>query len=431
MHRSVVVALCAVLVSLACERVLAQPDDGGPPPADVVIEAARTERLINARGVTGEIRSLLRSQLAAQVAGLVVEMDVEEGDRVEAGDVVARLDDERARASLDRASSEVAAAEAEIEQRTAELDEARRDLSRQRELEARGSVNRAELDAAETLVSSRAALLARARADLGMARADLVLARRTLADMRIEAPFGGRVVRTSTDIGEWVGVGVTVCTIVSLEALEARIDVPEGIVWALERSGEPVELALPAVRGPMHGSVLSVVPEADSLSRLFPVRLEVEDPEGVLRPGMSLTAMVPTGDRRALLTVSKDAVLRNDAGAFVYINRGGVAQVAPIERRFSVGDRVVIRSAAVREGTEVVVVGNERLFPGQPLRAVEEAPGDVVNESSGASASGGGGSGEETGDGGGASDGTIPGAGGSFDGSSGGGSSGGDGGREG
>ena len=118
--------------------------------------------------------------------------------------------------------------------------------------------------------------------------------------------------------------------------------------------------------------------------------------------------------------MSKDAVLRNDAGAFVYINRGGVAQVAPIERRFSVGDRVVIRSAAVREGTEVVVVGNERLFPGQPLRVVEEAPGDVVNGSSGASASGGGGSGEETGDGGGASDGTIPGAGGAMGGASGG-----------
>jgi len=403
MQRMLAVALGAVIVSLTAPGARAQ---NGPPPAKVVLEEARTERLVNARGVTGEIRSRLRSELAAQVAGLVLELRVEEGDGVEQGDTVARLDDERAQAQLERAQSEVAAAEAEIDQYNAELDEARRDLERLRQLEERGSVNPAQMDAAATLVSSRRALLAGARADLRTARADVSLARRVLEDMTITAPFAGRVVRKSTEVGQWVGAGEAVCTIVSLDALEARIDVPEGILGALQSSSEPVELLLPAVAGPMRGSVLSVVPEADSLSRLFPVRLTVEDPEGVLRPGMSLTAMVPTGERRELLTVSKDAVLRNDAGEFVYINRNGAAQVAPIQRRFAVGDRVVIRSPVISAGTQVVVDGNERLFPGQPLTIIDEAPGDVVNGSSGD-----GGNTSDDQQRGGASDGTIPGAG--------------------
>jgi len=371
MQRTRIAALGVIIVSFWAGPARAQ---NGPPPARVVLETVTRERVADARGVTGEIRSRLRSALAAQVAGLVVEMDLEDGDRVEQGDIVARLDDERARAALARAESELASARAVVAQRSAELDEARRDLSRLRQLEERGGVNPAQLDAATTLVSSRRALLAASNADLLTAEADLSLARRELEDMTIEAPFSGRVVASHAEVGEWVGAGDPVCTIVSLDALEARIDVPEGILGALESSGQRVELSLPAVRTPLHATVISIVPEADSLSRLFPVRLRVEDPERVLRPGMSLTAMVPTGTREALLTVSKDAILRNDAGSYVYMDAGGVARVAPIERRFAIGERVVIRSPVVREGTRVVVEGNERLFPGQPLMVIERAP---------------------------------------------------------
>ena len=340
---------------------------GGPPPAQVFVETAGLEVLVNARGVTGEVRSRRRAELAAQVGGLVLELGVEEGDSVTKGSVVAKLDDERAVAALDRARAELSTREAEVAQRRAELDEAERDLGRLRELEERGSMNPAEMDGAVTLVASRRALLAAADADLLTARAELRLAERELRDMTIEAPFDGRVVVKHTEMGEWLGVGDPVVTIVSLSELEARIDVPESILWALESSTDPIEVRLPAVPHGMEAEVIRVVPEADSLSRLFPVRLRVVDPEGELRPGMSLTAMVPTGKKEALLTVSKDAILRNAAGEYVYINSGGVAAVAPIERRFAVGDRVVIRSPMVREGVQVVVEGNERMFPGQPL----------------------------------------------------------------
>lgn len=378
-------ALSALAVVFSASHALAQ---GGPPPAKVVFETVAPEVLSDYRGVTGEIRSLRRGELAAQVSGLVIELDVQEGDLVEAGGVVARLDDERARALLARAESEVLSAQAEIEQREAELAEAERDLERQKQLEERGSLNPAEMDAAQTLVASRRALLAAARADASMARADVTLARRELEDMTIEAPFTGRVVVKHTELGSWVASGDPVVTVVSMTALEARIDVPEGMLWALEENDSSVELRLAGVRGAMTASVVAVVPEADGLSRLFPVRLRVDDPDGKLRPGMSLTALVPTGREEEHLTVHKDAILRNDAGEYVYYSSGGTAAVAPITRRFAVGDRVVVRSPVLREGSRVVVDGNERLFPGQPLMELGAEP-----------ARGGGGPGGRPGDG--------------------------------
>lgn len=363
-----VAALVALIVWSGFGMIVSTAEaQDGPPPAQVFVETAGLEELVDARGVTGEIRSRRRAELAAQVGGLVLEMSVEEGDAVTKGSVIATLDDERAVAELDRAKAEIQTGEAEVEQRTAELDEAERDLARLRELEERGSMNPAEMDGAVTRVASRRALLAAARADLQTARAELRLAERELRDMTIEAPFDGRVVVKHTEVGEWLSVGDAVVTIVSMTELEARIDVPESILWALEASGGAIQVNLPAVPHSMEAEVIRVVPEADSLSRLFPVRLKVKDPEGELRPGMSLTAMVPTGKKEALLTVSKDAILRNAAGEYVYINSGGVSAVAPIERRFAVGDRVVIRSPMVREGVQVVVEGNERMFPGQPL----------------------------------------------------------------
>jgi multidrug efflux pump subunit AcrA (membrane-fusion protein) len=86
---------------------------------------------------------------------------------------------------------------------------------------------------------------------------------------------------------------------------------------------------------------------------------------------MSLTAMIPTGTQAELLTVSKDAILRNPAGEYVYYNNNGAAALAPITRLFSVGSRVVIRSPMIRPGVQIVVDGNERMYPTQPMTIIQ------------------------------------------------------------
>ena len=369
---------------------------GGAPAANVMLGDVLEQELIEHRAVTGEIRSMMEGEIASQVEGLLVEVLVEEGDEVEAGDVLARLDAVRAELLVEQARARVRESQADVAQREAELALSRRELERLEELDRLGSSGVSQLDAARTAVAADEAELARAESELATERNALLLSERDLADMTIEAPFSGRVVERHLDVGSWVGRGDSLLSLVSLSRLEARVDIPENVYRAVQESrarGEGIELRLPALGRALDdarfGRVVSILPIADSLSRLFPVRISVENGDGLLRPGMSLLAMVPTGERGVYLTVSKDAIVRKATGEVVFYSRDGVAAIAPVERLFTVGDRVVVRSPMLSAGMRVVIDGNERLFPGQALNEIKPAQGAVI---------GGGVSGGEGGD---------------------------------
>lgn len=358
----------AALIATTASIAFAQPA------SNVMLDAVTKQTVTQQREATGEVYSLRRAAVATQESGLVTEMELNIGDRVEKGQVIARLDDERARLDVQRLRARVRADEAVIEQRKAELAQAERDLGRYQKLSDLGSVGASELDDATTLVQSRAAVLAEAEAELMTDQADLALAERTLTDMSVRAPFAGSVVAKQTELGQWVSVGTPIVTIVSLTELEARADIPERSVAALYQRTKQgpalVELNIPAIGGRVMGTLTEIVPQADSLSRLFPIRVKINDPEVRLAPGMSLTALVPTGETVEAITISEDAILRNAAGEYVYFDAGGVAQVAPITRLFQAGDRVAVRSPVLQPGMLLVVEGNERLYPTAALNVL-------------------------------------------------------------
>lgn len=363
----------------------------GQAPANVRLDAAIEQVVAQQRDATGQVVSLRRSALATQEAGLVVRLDLEPGDAVKEGQVIASLDAARAKLEVDRWTARVEADRALIEQRRAELARAERDLDRIEQLARRASAGESELDSARTEVESRRAQAAAAEADLRVSESELALAKRRLTDMEIRAPFDGRVVAKHTEAGQWVSQGSSIVTIVSLDQLEARADIPERSVGALQAGSGTIEVFVPALGRRLQGRLIEIVPEADSLSRLFPIRVSLRDPEGMLRPGMSLTAVVPTGEQGPALTISEDAILRNAAGEYVFFDAGGVAQVAPITRLFVAGGRIAVRSPALRPGSLLVVEGNERMFPGQPLNVLNADEFPEVAQRQQAAASGRGG----------------------------------------
>ena len=245
------------------------------------------------------------------------------------------------------------------------------------------------------------ALLVQAQAMVAAREAERSLAERRLRDMTIRAPFDGRIVRKSTETGEWVTPGDTIVEIVSMTELEVRIDVPEHLVGYLNEDLGSIPLLVPGLgeRANTVARVISVIPLGDSLSRMFPVRLSVDGETAGLKPGMSVTAQVPTGSVEPVLTIHKDAVLRDDAGLYVYMavpNRDssnpavtGKAIAARISRQFASGDRVAIRSGQIQAGSFLLVEGNERVFPTQPLIVQDPPPNSPF------AGGGGGGSGSE------------------------------------
>ena len=395
--RGVMRIACAVLCA-AADPVWAQ---GGPPPANVVLDAVRVEPIAQQRDVTGQVRSRLRSTLAGQESGIVVVFGLEQGDRVRAGQIVAELDAELLRTRRAEVAASVAVAEARVGERGAELALREREWARIEELRRTGNASVGEIDTAQSQLDIARATLRAAEAEVLQAKANEKITAERLDDMKIVAPFDGVVVRTHTEVGQWLGAGDSVVTVVATDRLEAVIDVPEAMVGLLT-SDATVPVEVRGLGAWVEGRLIAVVPQADELSRLFPVRLEVPstlaDGRGI-RPGMSVTASVPTTDVLPTMLVSKDAILRNDAGEFVYFDAGGVGAVGPIQRLFAVGDRVAVRSPVLRAGMRVVVQGNERMFPGQPLMVLNAEEYPPVGGGTGGGGSGGPGAGGGAGEG--------------------------------
>lgn len=349
----------------------AQPS-GGPPPALVAVDAARLERVEARREVTGEVRAVKQAALAAEEPGLVVSLAADTGQWVSEGEVIARLDDRLRALDVRRLVAEQRSAEATIAERQAMVDKARRDLDRLKELQRSSGASQNEVDDALTRLKEEEARHANALAEAESAKAELDIAQKRLADMSIKAPFAGSVVRKRIEVGEWVGAGDPIIEIVAIDAVDAYLDVPERFIAPLSSPGATVQLRVPALDRVIEAPVTSVLAAGDRLARTFPVRIrlanDVRGPaQGALRPGMSVVGLVLTGEPIEALTIHKDAVMRNDAGAFVYFDAGGTAAVAPIDPQFAFADRVVVRSPVLKPGMKIITQGNERVFPGQPL----------------------------------------------------------------
>lgn len=353
----------AVLVTAGFAH--AQPSER--PPTLVKLDEARVETVETWREVTGKLRPARRSRLAAEGQGRVTELLRREGAEVRAGEVIARLDAARIELELQRARAQVQVAEAAITAAIAERDNAGRDLQRVERVLAAGGGNEAELDAIQTRLSRAEAQVAETQAQLAVAESELALAEKTLRDHEINAPFDGWVVSLYTEVGEWVENGGEVAEVISSGPLEAWLDVPEQVIVRIRQPGTQLQIRLPALGTTMPGADVRIIPQADPLSRMFPVVVMVDDTEGTVRPGMSIVGLAPTGVNEPTLTVHKDAIRRDNAGEFVFMDAGGMAQAARVRVLFAAGDRVAIRSETLRPGALVVVEGNERLAPGMPI----------------------------------------------------------------
>ncbi len=373
----------AILIAmLAAQDAQAQR----PPAARVRVEPLQMMDVERRRSVTGDLRASARSRVATQVAGRVVELLVDVGDEIERGAVIARLDKELLEIDLTRAVAEIRANEATVEERRASIRLARFDVDRLEVLSRSQGATVRELEDARARLDEVNARLAVAVADLAAAESDAARIRKRISDTEVRAPFAGQVIVKATEVGEWLGEGGEVVEMVSIETIDAYLDVPQQFIAALqsieERKSESaaVSIRIDALGAVVESSDVVVIGDGDRLARTFPVRVRITNPERDMKPGMSVTGSIPTGERMTALTMSKDAVLRNDAGTIAYYNQNGVAAVRPVELLFAVGDRYVIREQrGWNAGDPVIVEGNERIFPSRELNIVDGS----MTESSG------------------------------------------------
>ena len=207
--------------------------------------AAGPGTVLNASGYVVARR---RATVSSKVTGKVVQIFVEEGQNVRQGQVLARLDDSQARASLALADAQLAAARTSMAEDEARLREAELNLGRRERLLKEGVVGSAEVDTARAEVDSIKARLAYSQQQIGVAESQVQLRRTDLDDMVVRAPFSGVAISKDAQPGEMIspvsaGGGFTrtgIGTIVDMASLEIEVDVNESFINRV-RPGQKVD----------------------------------------------------------------------------------------------------------------------------------------------------------------------------------------------
>ncbi|MBX3432762.1 MAG: efflux RND transporter periplasmic adaptor subunit [Pirellulales bacterium] len=433
---SAAVAGALAAVHLAAVPIAAQGPPGAMPPSPVVAFELIQEEVVAGQTFVGTIMPLKRATIGSAVAGRVIEFPRKAGERVASGEKLARLLTQTIELETAAAEQELKFREAqldelnngtrpeELEQRRAERDGA---AARETFLSARrarldrarnsgpGAITddqyeearSAEIEAHEVYLSASAAyelakagprkeLIAQAAAQVAMQKAVVERLHDQITKHTMISRFDGYVVAEFTEEGAWVNAGDPVAEVAALDEVDVEVQVVEQAV-PFVRIGEVVRVDIPSLPERIfEGTVAQVVPQADVRSRTFPVKIRVKNEitrDGpLLKAGMYARAALPAGVRQQAILVPKDAIVLGGGAPMMYVIQQGApagpgaapaaeagpsaTTVVPVPVQLGVSRGPLIQVIGeIRPGQLVVIQGNERLRPGQPVSVAQIAKG--------------------------------------------------------
>jgi RND family efflux transporter MFP subunit len=323
----------------------------------VAIATAHQQDLIRTAQTQGALFPKERAVLAAEVSGALAQVFVDMGDKVKAGQVLARIDPREYQLRLD-------SAQAQLEQVQARLVNAQANFQRMKEL------NGAHLVAAQQYDQSSAETRV-AQADADAAEKQLGIARKKLSDTNIRAPFAGSVQKRMVSLGEHVGEGMPLYELIATDPIKLRAPIPERFV-PMAKVGLRIDLTVDARPDQtFHGTVSRIAPALDENSRTLLIEAEVPNADGMLKPGYFAHVTMNLGHDRALF-IPNSAVLRYAGVARVFVFKDGAVRSREVITGSAEGDQIEIISG-LKQGEKVVVSDVDRLADGTPVVAKEQS----------------------------------------------------------
>ncbi len=327
---------------------------------------------------SGYVTARREATVSSKVTGKVTEVLIEEGMKVKAGQVVARLDDSNVKTSLDVAVAQLASAKAALAETEAQLKDADQEFQRTTELAKQHIASQSDLDLAESNAKALQAHLAQQKLDVVVADRQVVTWQQQMDDMIIRAPFDGVITTKDAQPGEMIspvsaGGGYTrtgIGTIVDMSSLEIEIDVNESYINRVEPD-QPVEATLDAYPDwKIPCKVIAIIPTADRDKSTVKVRVGFDQLDPRILPDMSVkVAFRDNGGTAAgnAVIVPKNSVLNRDGHDVVFVVQDGHAEHRAVTVSDTQGDDSVL-SAGVSAGEKVIVDAPAGLQDGMALK---------------------------------------------------------------
>jgi membrane fusion protein (multidrug efflux system) len=329
----------------ACDEAPTQGEGAAPPPVSVQLFTVASIDLPHTLSAVGSLGSPEMATLASEISGRVVQLDIPEGQRVERGHLLARLDDAEARAA-------VAVARARLKR-------------------ARDHLARLESLRAESVSSQQA--YEDATSEFEAARGAFDEAESRLTKTAIRAPFAGALGLRQLNAGQYVGPGTPIVEITQVDPLELVFSLPQRD--RRELTSEQEVIGIVGRCGPrFEGRVVAIDPRVDPATRSVRLRARVPNSEGALHPGMAVRVRLVVGGFPGALVVPQEAVVRQGTKHVVYlVDDAGLAQPREVDLGQFFVDGVHVRSG-IAAGDRIVVAGQQKLRPGSSIREVPYQP---------------------------------------------------------
>ncbi|HEY5403753.1 MAG TPA: efflux RND transporter periplasmic adaptor subunit [Pyrinomonadaceae bacterium] len=375
-----------------------------PKTVEVTTAAAISRELPSFFEATGSLAGDEQTDVAPQTAGKVVEVGVDIGSAVRRGQMIVRLDDSELKLHVTQSQAQVEQAKAAVRQaeekiglrsgqafdpsRVAEvagakvnLDLAEKNLKRAEKLIESGDVSRSfydqqraqrdqlkeQYDVAIAQARQNFAGVDVARTNVANAEAALALARKNLSYAFIPAPIDGFVSERTADLGEYVSPTQKVATIVRINPLRVRIDIPEQAISEV-KVGQSVSATTSAWPDKsFSGHIARIAPNVTANSRTLTVEAEIENGSGALKPGQFATVRILQPRPVAAVLVPSRAVV-SDAGVNrIYVIKNGHAEQRLVQLGQTEGDLVQVKTGVAAD--EKVATSNlEQLGDGVPVK---------------------------------------------------------------
>jgi HlyD family secretion protein len=365
------------------EAVVAEaPRRGGGERSAVAVETASVARrdLRESRGFTGSLEAESRFEVVARVPGRILQLDLDIGDRVERGQLVARLEDDEFRQQLRQAEAEMEVAEANIAEAESDLRVADRELARIRVLRGRDIAAEVDLEMAEAQRSAADARLRVARGVFSQRQAGVETAQLRVSQTEVRASWEGAgeeraVAERFAHEGGYVSANAPVVSLVNLRTVRAVVFVTERD-YGLMRVGQEAEVVVDAFPGESFPArVARVAPVFDTSSRQARVEVEVDNKGGRLAPGMFARVRMGLREAPDVPSVPLDALVRRNGqeGVFLIDPAENVARFVALELGIRAGAWVEVRSPELIGA--VVTLGQSQLTSGQAVRVIKAGTG--------------------------------------------------------
>jgi RND family efflux transporter MFP subunit len=334
---------------------------------------------------TGYITARRMATVSTQITGTLTHVLIEEGDRVEKGQVIARLEDSGLRASLNAAQANVMTAQAQVATAEAQLAQAQADSRRQESLVASGMATMQFAEQSRTAVTTATAQLDARRREADSARAQVAQAKVNFDYSVVRAPFSGVVTVKAAQVGEIVsplsaGGGFTrtgVGTIVDMDSLEIDVDVSESYIGQVkpDMPAEAILSAYPEWKIPAH--VIAIVPSADRGKATVKVRVALEQKDARIVPDMgarvsflgpkaTAAAPAPKG-----VLVPAQAIAQRDGKSVVFVVENDKARQRAVTPALQDIGAMKLLPDAVQAGDRVILSPPSSLQDGASV-AIEE-----------------------------------------------------------